>query len=190
MREGGLVRLFLVALLAAAAIACIFAAEADQAKGEGCIFDGPNFAWIIPSPDGWILSCLSDEHPDVPIALWPSGSTWKSAQVRMYINPTDRSGPNQTLAAFVSQEVQQFQQRNPTVKVVAGAPIETGSDGKALVRHFTGDRWGNVESIAYVNATGPFAVVVLSAKNQVLHDRFYEVFKSLVAHMTSVGDRK
>ena len=188
MKEQDLLKAILVAVLTAGSFVCIAAAEPD-AKAEGCIFDGPKFAWIIPSPDGWTLSCISDEHPEVPIALWPSGSTWRTARVVMYINPTSRGAVDQTLADFVAQEVKQFEQRNPTVTVVPGAPVETGSDGKAIVRHITGDRWGNVESIAYIDTTGPFAVVVLSAKDQALHDSAYEQFKSLVGHMTSAGDR-
>ena len=147
---------------------------------DGCVFNGEDFVWFVSAPDGWALSCIAGEHPEVPIALWPASSTWETASAVLYISPTARSGPDRSLQEVVTSEVARFRRDNPTVTVIEAAPIQTKGEGAATVRHYSGDRWGNFEAVAYIDTKGPVAVVVLSTKNEADFKRSYAAFETLV----------
>lgn len=159
--------------------------EHDQ-EPSGCVFDGEGFVWFVSAPDGWVLSCLAPEHSEVPIALWPTGSSWKTASVVMYVNPTPRSAPDRSVQSVITAEVARFRRDNPTVTVTEAAAIETRGEGTAAVRHYTGDRWGNYEAVAFLDTEGPVAVVVLSTEREPEFTKAYPAFQALVTGITSV----
>ena len=147
---------FLVALLPAPLLA-----------GEGgCIAYGDVWAFMVSPPQGWALSCEEKEHADVPVALWPKGSNWQDAKVVMYVNISDKDEPPETLKQFVDYSDSQFKKDKPGVVIKAAKALKTGDGRTAVVQDFTGDPWGNFESVAYIDSKTVFAMIVLSARNE------------------------
>ena len=145
-------------------IACL---PAPTIAGEGgCIAYGDVWAFTASPPQGWVLSCDQKEHSDIPVALWPKGSNWQDAKVVMYVNISDKEAPPETLKQFVDFSDSQFKQDKPGVVIKPAKPLKTGDGRTAIVQDFSGDPWGNFESVAYIDSKTVFAMVVLSARNE------------------------
>jgi hypothetical protein len=155
--------------------------EAAAGPSGGCIAYGDDYAFGLAPPKGWVLSCDVSEHSDVPVALWPTGSTWANAKVVMYVNPSKKGSPPQTLDDFVQFSVSQFRKDKPGVKISPGEPLQTGDHARVVVQHFTGDQWGNHEAVAYIESKTIFAIVVLSSRTEAEYKASYPAFEKLVS---------
>lgn len=151
------------------------------ATSGGCIAYGDNYAFMLDAPEGWVLSCDVSEHSDVPVALWPKGSTWADAVVVMYVNPSPKSDAKQSLKDFVSFSDTQFRKDKPGLKITPGDPLETADHSHAIVQKFTGDPWGNVEAVAYIESKTIFAIITLSARSEAKYKDSYAAFEKLVS---------
>lgn len=166
--------------LTASLLLTFLPAAPATAKG-GCIAYGDDYAFALKPPKGWVLSCDVSEHSDVPVALWPTGTTWANAEVVMYINPSPKGSSPQTLEDFVQFSASQFRKDKPGVKITPGEPLQTGDHSRVVVQHFTGDQWGNHEAVAYIESTTIFAIVVLSSRTEAEYKASYPAFEKLLS---------
>jgi hypothetical protein len=84
----------------------------------------------------------------------------------MYVNTSSKSDPPESLERFVEESAVKFKADKPGVVIKPGKPLKTADGKTALVQNFTGDPWGNFESVAYVESKTIFAMIVLSARNE------------------------
>ena len=156
-------------------------AAAPSAGGGSCIAYGDVWAFMLSPAPGWVLSCEPGEQEGVPVALWPKGSTWSNAKVVMYVNTSDKSDPRETLESFVEYSATKFREDKPGVVIKPGKPLKTADGRTAIVQDFTGDPWGNFESVAYVDSKTIFAMIVFSARNEKEFKSNHVAFEKVVA---------
>lgn len=150
--------------------------------GEGgCIAYGDVWAFMLSPAPGWVLSCESGEHEGLPVALWPKGSNWKDAKVVMYVNPSKKPDSAETLEHFVDYSATKFKADKPGVVIKAGKPLKTADGRTAIVQDFTGDPWGNFESVAYIDSKTIFATIVFSSRNEKDFRANHDAFEKVVA---------
>ncbi len=147
----------------------------------GCIAYGDHWAFMLSPPPGWILSCAAEAEEGVPVALWPKGSNWRDAKVVMYVTPSSKSSPQETLDRFANDSDARFKVDKPGVIIRTGKQLMTTDKRIALVREFTGDPWGNFEAVAYIDSKTIFAMVVLSARDEKTYRANYAAFEKVVA---------
>ena len=187
MRHG----LFSVLLLLVASVAQ--GGQARDAEPGACIAYGDDWAFMIVPPPGWSLVCHVEDTLGVTVALWPSDSSWKDATAVMYVNPSGRSDPKESLQAFVNDEIGRFRKDNPGLKVENAEGLKTGDAAPILVRKLTGDRFGNHEAIAYVESKRIFAILVLTARSEAAFNSSFAAFERLVGsyrYMDKVNGEK
>src|SRR5262245_55055649 len=169
------------ALIAATLSAQPSEPQRNPLKSGGCIAYGDKYAFMVAPPEGWVLSCNVSEHSEVPVALWPKGSTWADSEVVMYVNPSGKGPSPQTLQEFANWSATQFRKDKPGVKIANGEPLETADHSRAIVQHFTGDPWGNFESVAYIESKTIFAIMTLSSRKEARYKESYAAFEKLVS---------
>jgi hypothetical protein len=179
--EGSMKKLIVTAAVVALCVPlCLAAPETPKKEqGGGCILYGQGWAVMLGAPDGWIVECRGPNTGDVEVAVYPKGSTWADATSVMYVN-SSAVEKNQTLEQFAAQEVKHFQEQQPTVVVTEAPALATHDKKRALVRHFTGDKWGNREAVAYVDGRATWLVVVLSARTDEDFKKSTPAFEKLI----------
>jgi hypothetical protein len=65
--------------------------------------------------------------------------------------------------------------------IKSAKPLKTADGRTAMVQDFTGDPWGNFESVAYVDSKTIFAMIVLSARTEKEFKANHVAFERVVA---------
>jgi hypothetical protein len=167
-------------LLVAMVVGTASVQPSDSDPSGGCIAYGDDWAFMVAAPDGWVVSCETKDHEGVPVGLWPKGSNWADAEAVMYINPSSKPDPKQTLEAFAEWSDEQFRKDKPGLKVSVQPALETADKSHAVVHRYTGDSWANVEVVAFVESKTIFAIIVLSARSDAKYQESYPAFEKVV----------
>jgi hypothetical protein len=110
--------------------------------------------------------------------FYPVGSSWKDSEVVMYINTASKVG-DPTLDGLIAGDLERQRQESPELRVQPGEAIALTDGTKATVNHLSGDRWGNHESIAYIEAPTVWVMVVLSSRDESAYTAALPAFNSL-----------
>ncbi|HEY1266732.1 MAG TPA: hypothetical protein VGH16_05710 [Candidatus Binatia bacterium] len=157
-------------------------AAGEQETGTFYLKDN---AISLTAPNGWVL----DENAGRPRfqgVFYPADSTWAASEAVMYVNTLARSvEPN--MEAFIADDVARERENSPNLQVRAGDPIRL-SDGKsARVNLLTGDKWGNFESVAYIDTSSDYVAIVLTSKNEAAYKSAQAAFVELVKSYRMLG---
>jgi hypothetical protein len=147
-------------------------------EGTGLMY-GPGNAFTIKAPPGWTLDTKSGQSQGLYAVFYPVGSSWSSSPAMMYVNTALKSG-DPTLEHLIQGDVKRQKAASPNLQVVAGEPIAIGGGKQAPVNHLSGDKWGNIESIAYIEAPTVWVLVVLSSRDRQAYERSLPAFINLV----------
>ena len=147
--------------------------------GRGLIF-------ALAAPAGWKMDTIAGEKDGLPVVFYPVGKTWSGDQTAIYANTAPKAcEPTPDLKSFISQDLRESKQRDPGL--VVGDLGTMNVDGLTTVlKKLTGDRHGNVEAIAYVDATDTFVSIILSAKSAQEFKASYAAFRAVVSSFQSV----
>ena len=64
--------------------------------------------------------------------------------------------------------------------MVRGEPLKLRDGTTALVNHFSGDKWGNHESVAYIETPTVWVMVVVSSREEPTYKASLPAFGDLV----------
>jgi hypothetical protein len=159
-----------------AALALAVSTQAGE-DGTGIIY-GPDHAFAVTAPSGWVLDNKSGVGQGLWAVLYPVDSSWKDSKVVMYINTAPKAG-DPTLDGLIAGDLERQRKESPGLHVKPGEPIELQDGTKARVHHWSGDRWGNRESIAYIEAPTVWVMVVLSSRDEKAYKSALPAFSSL-----------
>jgi hypothetical protein len=169
-------------------------AAADPARGAtdrspGLIY-GEGFSFLVAPPEGWVLDNRAGVDQGLQAVFYPEGKSWKNSPAVMYVNTGQRT-QGETLDQFIAGEIADFKKEcgpNASVEPRPALALEAGAT--APVRWFTGDRWGNREAVAYIDAPNVFVLIVLTARKQADFEAALPAFRSLVASWHFVSGAK
>lgn len=153
----------------------VFAAD----EGGGGIVYGSGIGILVSAPEGWMFDNESGVPQGLDAVMYPKGSTWRNAEVMIYVNTS--KGGGESLDSFIAGEMESFKKISPEIKAEKAEPITLKDGVTADVRFFTGDKWGNFECIAYVTKSESVAIFVISSKNRDGLTKNIDVFRSMVS---------
>lgn len=149
--------------------------------GEGMLF-GENHAFKITAASGWVLDNESAVDQGIHMAFYPMNETWAESPVIMYgrsISTNQIPG----IKLLVEQTVREFHGNNsPNYKYEKQDIIKLSGGKKAEIYHYSGDKWGNYEAVAYVQEKDTINFIVFNARKRESFDKylndFYEAVRS------------
>jgi hypothetical protein len=148
----------------------------DAAAG---IIYGPDHAFAVTAPSGWVLDNESGVGQGLWAVLYPTGSSWRDSNVVMYINTASKA-EDPTLEGLIKGDLERQRKESPSLTITPGEPLALPDGPKALVNHFSGDKWGNHESVAYIEAPTVWVMVVLSSRDEPAYKAALPAFSDLV----------
>jgi hypothetical protein len=119
----------------------------------------------VAAPGGWVVDDRPGVEDGIPLVLFPAGGSFQQSPAVMYVRTFARNS-GRTLTAFVRDDVAQQRSRSKHCRVGERPAIALGSGVRAWLRDFTNDRWGNCETVAYLEGEEGFVTVVLSARDE------------------------
>jgi len=148
---------------------------------------GENFVYQLAAPSGWVLDNTSGARSGLHAVFYPAGGSWEESPAVMYTN-TSRLDGSPSLDTYIDQYLKEFGQRNgPGLQVRRATSIKT-ADGKwARVVQLTGDRWSNLESVAFILDGQLIVFVVLTSRTQNDYRQSLSSFTQLVASYKFLG---
>jgi hypothetical protein len=158
---------------------------AEKKELNAAIIHGPNIVFTIAAPEGWTLDTRSGEKDGLPAVLYPNGSSWEKSPVVMYINNVPKhTQPSPNLEDFIKDEIESFKKKHPKILIRDGKPLHVGGGRLAVVKEFSGDKWGNYEAVAYISEDKTFTSFTLSAKKKDDYVNSFPSFEKFVGSYT------
>ncbi len=151
----------------------------DTEGASGLVY-GEGHSFFVTAPKGWVLDTHSGVDQGLVAVFYPKGSTWATSEATMYVNTRDKVEGTGLLDAFIDSDIARFKVEVPGVKISEGTSLKTKDGKTALVRNFTGGGSGNFETVAYLEESKVFVMIVLSARQLSARDRVLPGFRSLV----------
>jgi len=139
----------------------------------------------LGAPKNWTFDSASGQSQGLYAVMYPDGSTWSNSAQVIYVNFATLA-PSQTIDSFIQSDINKFKEESPSLLVKKDDDITIKSKEKAIVRIFSGDKWGNHEAIAYLKSGQNIAMYVLSCKNLSDFKISYPIFRTVVSESFSV----
>ncbi len=157
-------------------LAATLAFAAEEAVGVIYLKDR---AMTLTAPKGWVLDDESGRPQGLQAVFYPAGSTWSAADTVMYINNISRT-IQPTLDALIAYDLERQKEMSPTLQVRRTEPIRLPDGSSAPVNQTSGDKWGNFESVAYIDTSADYLAIVLTAKTEAAYKSAQAAFAELV----------
>ncbi len=158
-------------------------------EGVGIVY-GSNHAFSFKAPKGWMLDNESGVGQGVHAVFYEKGGSWEKSKVVAYARAADRGDGVKTAADQVEKTIADFRKRG-NVKYdgtkVKTVKTESGKEGE--IYHFSGDKWGNFEAVAYFVEDKTINFVVLNSRDEKLFNDALPAFEELAKSYLFVGDK-
>lgn len=172
---------------ASLALVAVLGGVGEARAGSSGILYGKDHVYELTAPAGWVLDNRAGVGQGLHAVFYPEGEAWGQSRAAMYTS-TGRLEPGQSLAAFIEHELEGFSAgAGGEVRVEVGSPIAAASGARAEVRHLSGDRWGNRESIAYLDSAPVVAMVVLTSRDPSAYRAARAAFEELASSYRFLG---
>lgn len=130
------------------------------------------------APKGWIMDDRSGVAQGLYVVFYPVGQSWRDSPVMAYMRTYGKSDAIATIPQLVDNTIRV--NGSPDYRVAFLQAIELGPDRKAMIYHYSGDRRGTHEAIAYIEEQNSFNCLVLSARDRKEFDDSWEKFDEMV----------
>lgn len=170
----------------------LFAAICSSAsiieQGTGIVY-GEDHAFKLTAPRGWILDNESATRQGVHAVFYPKGSSWKDGVVVAYARSRPKTDEIRTAEDAANFVVEDFHTHgSPNYKANWIQSIKTASGKDAVIYHFSGDRWGNTEAVAYFVEAKTINFITLTSRDRKAFEESLPAFEQLAASYVFVGD--
>ncbi|MBV8899128.1 MAG: hypothetical protein JOY92_03330 [Verrucomicrobia bacterium] len=158
------------------------AALADPILEGYTVISGKGYAFELKAPQGWYLDDTAARGQGVNVAFFPKGYEWDDAPAVCYARVRTVGGEVNRVEDQVKDTLRNLRQNgatDPAARFVR--TITTQDASKAQVYYFSGDRFGNREATAYIQAKASIQFVTLSARDQTAFQNALPAFESLVS---------
>jgi len=149
--------------------------------GGGVVY-GAHHAVAISAPPGWVLDTQAGAREGLHAVLYRSGETYADAPGILYVRGEDfEPGHAPTLDDYIANDLAAMRKASPGVET-SELPAITLRDGTvARVVGYRGDKWGNVEAVAYFIHDDSILLMALSTRSQARFDADLDDFRCFVA---------
>ncbi len=157
-------------------------------EGVGIVY-GSNHAFSFKAPKGWVLDNESGVSQGIHAVFYEKGGSWQKSKVVAYARAADR-GTVKTAADQVAKTIADFRKNGNDKydgKKVKTVKTESGKEGE--IYHFSGDKWGNFEAVAYFVEEKTINFVVFNSRDEKLFNDALPAFEELAKSYLFVGEK-
>ena len=157
-------------------------------EGLGIVY-GSNHAFSFKAPKGWVLDNESGVSQGIHAVFYEKGGSWQKSKVVAYARAADR-GTVKTAADQVAKTIADFRKNGNDKydgKKVKTVKTESGKEGE--IYHFSGDKWGNFEAVAYFVEEKTINFVVFNSRDEKLFNDALPAFEELAKSYLFVGEK-
>ncbi|HEV3209874.1 MAG TPA: hypothetical protein VGY91_06375 [Chthoniobacterales bacterium] len=161
---------------------------ADQILEGYSVISGKEFAFEVKAPVGWVLDNEAARQQGLNLVFYPTGTNWQTSKVVIYVRVRSNDANVRNIEAQVDDTLRNLRATgSPNASVKYVKTLTTQDASKAKVYYYSGDKFGNFEATAYIQAKGTIHFLTLSARDQDTFQRALSAFNSVV---TSYEDLK
>jgi hypothetical protein len=161
---------------------------ADKILEGYSVIRGKEFAFEVKAPRSWVLDNEAAKQQGLNLVFYPTGADWHSSKAVIYVRVRSNDSNIRNIDAQVEDTLRNLRSNgSPNASAKYVKSLTTQDASKAKVYYYTGDKYGNFEASAYVQAKGSIHFLTLSARDQETFQRAMPAFNSIV---TSYEDLK
>ena len=161
---------------------------ADQILEGYSVVRGKEYAFEIKAPRGWVLDNEAAKQQGLNLVFYPTGADWQSSKAVIYVRVRSIDANIRNIDGQIDDTIRNLRANgSPNASVKYVNTLTTQDASKAKVYYYSGDKFGNFEATAYIQAKGSIHFLTLSARDQESFQRGLSAFHSVV---TSYEDLK
>ena len=158
------------------------AAPAEPILEGYTVISGHGYAFELKAPRGWYLDDAVAREQGINVVFYPKGYAWDDAPAVCYARVRKAGGEVNRIEDQVKDTLRNLRQTGATDPEARFIRTVTTQDAsKAQVYYFSGDRFGNHEATAYIQAKSSIQFVTLSARDETAFRNALPAFESLVS---------
>jgi hypothetical protein len=159
---------------------------AEQILEGYSIVRGKDYAFEIKAPRSWVLDNDAAKDQGLNLVFYPTGTDWESSKAVIYVRVRTNGATVRNITDQVNDTVRNLRETgSPNIAVKHVKTLTTQDASKAEIYHFTGDKFGNLEATAYIQARGSIHFITLSSRDP---DSFKQAISAFDAVVTSYED--
>ncbi len=167
-------------------IISVNSAFAEQILEGYSVVRGKDYAFEIKAPRSWVLDNAVAKEQGLNLVFYPTGTNWDTSKAVIYVRVRTNGAALRNIADQISDTIRNLREAGSSnVSVKHVKTLTTQDASKAEVYDFTGDKFGNFEATAYIQAKGSIHFITLSARDQ---DSFRQAVPAFDAVVTSYED--
>jgi hypothetical protein len=174
---------FVVLLFSAFSASTVFAEQLIEGYS---VVRGKDFAFEIKAPRRWVLDNEAAKDQGLNLVFYPTGTDWEDSKAVLYVRVRSNEPTIRNIEDQVNDTLRNLRNTgspNATAKYMK--TLTTQDASKAKIYYFTGDKFGNFEATAYIQANGSIHFITLSARDQ---DSFRQALPAFHSLVTSYED--
>jgi hypothetical protein len=184
MNTNNAMRRFLILSIAVPALA---AADVIP-EGAGIIY-GKDHVFSLKAPKNWALDNTSAVKSGLHAVFFPVGSSWAKSKVVAYAQTRPIDTKVKSVQDAVDSLVADFHAKgHPNHKAEKDKEIKTDGGKVGIVYKFSGDKFGNLETVCYFQEKKTINFIVLSSRDKASFDDASEPFAALCKSYTYISD--
>lgn len=159
---------------------------AEQILEGYSVVRGKDYAFEIKAPRSWVLDNGAAKDQGLNLVFYPTGTNWETSKAVIYVRVRTNATTVRNIADQVNDTLRNLRETgSPNVTVKHVQTLTTQDASKAEIYYFAGDKFGNFEATAYIQAKGSIHFITLSARDQ---DSFRQAISAFDATVTSYED--
>jgi hypothetical protein len=159
---------------------------AEQILEGYSVVRGKDFAFEIKAPRRWVLDNAVARDQGLNLVFYPTGTDWEVSKAVLYVRVRSNEPAIRTIEDQVNDTLRNLRNTgspNATAKYVK--TLTTQDASKAQIYYFAGDKFGNLEATAYIQAKRSIHFITLSSRDQ---ESFRQALPAFHAVVTSYED--
>jgi hypothetical protein len=139
---------------------------------------------------GWVLDNESGVKQGIHAAFFPKGGTWADSKVVAYARVRQKKDGKPGVEQQVAETITQFKEGGSPKyegKKVKTVKTESGREGE--IYHFSGDKWGNFEAVAYFTEDKTINFIVMSVRDEKTFNDALPAFEELAKSYLFIGEK-
>ncbi|MBV8141715.1 MAG: hypothetical protein JO279_17670 [Verrucomicrobia bacterium] len=170
----------LIAVFLLPSVSSVFA---EQILEGYSVVRGKDYAFEIKAPRNWVLDNEAGKDQGINLVFYPTGTSWGTSKAVIYVRVRTKGGAIRTIPDQVNDTLRNLRERgSPKVSVKHVKTLTTQDASKAEIYYFAGDKFGNFEAAAYIQAKDSIHFITVSAQDQ---DSFRQAIPAFHAVVTS-----
>ena len=162
--------------------------------GEEGYVHGTNHCYYFNAPSGWVLDAVSGKNQGVPMVFYPKSSTWANATTVIYSRNAGfvqgAKTPQEKIKGQVNRVMEEFKKSGdgPALKATLVATVKSKSSANGEVWKFSGDKWGNLELVAYFVGPSTVNFFVMNSRDPKDYERLSPALLELASSYREGND--